>query len=378
MTAPTVASPIRVDEVRDQLITVDEARDRVARSEPLGSYEFTVGDPVEFKVDDSWSDEIDALRDNQLVPAFVRLGAKEFQLTKEALFKANALAGFREAVARDFTGELMAENLNHMLTNTKRGKDRKILTTGDVAATITKSTVTPYSNVQLLDNILQGVEQKYGVGEILVDYKMHHSLTRTAMRLIVPEHRRNIRDTGIDDDTWSVGLEINNSLSGSSSTEIIGYLFRWWCTNGATTVHNGKKWSRKRKSSEADMYAWARAQVDEVLGGLEGELDSVQNTVYQDLTGEFNAMAQDVFNKYGIKLAQQRTIYEIMADQGIFTMYHLMQAITQAANDNTLPVRVQDRLLRTGGDLPHNHAERCSLGALHLEDGDFDDDSDED
>jgi hypothetical protein len=265
-------------------------------------------------------------------------------------------------------GHLVEYNLNYWYRDCPTPSAYQLITFGDLATAVTKETITPYSNLRLLEEVLGGIDQKYGVGEVLVDYKFHHSLTGTHMRLIVPEKRRVITDTGVDDDTWSVGLEINNSLTGDGFTEIIGYLFRWWCTNGQTTIHDGTRWNRKKKNTETDVYAWARDSVDAILGGLEGELDQVQESVEMDLTGNFDVMAANVFKKYSIPLAQQKSIRHRLVDEGSFTMYHLTQAITATANDSSLKPHEVSRLLRAGGDLPHQHTALCDLGSLHLQD----------
>jgi hypothetical protein len=86
--------------------------------------------------------------------------------------------------------------------------------------------INPFSNLRLLERALEGIEAHYGAGEVLVDSKFAHSLRRTDIRLIVPENRRAMHRTGTDDDTWSAGIQLKNSLIGDVQTSIDGYLFR--------------------------------------------------------------------------------------------------------------------------------------------------------
>ncbi len=196
---------------------------------------------------------------------------------------------------------------------------------------------------------------------MLADYKFSHSLRHTHVRLIIPGQTREITDTGTPRDVWSVGLQLNNSLVGAENTQISGYLFRWWCTNGAVdTAASSGIWSRRGTAREAEVYEWARHAVDEVLGGLEPALDAVQHMVHIPIEGHANEVLRDVFNHYRIPVAQRTAIIERMVEAGRLTMYSVMAAITEVANDASMAPSHVDALLRMGGDLPHAATARCN------------------
>lgn len=362
MTAPTIT----VDSMRAKLYTLDQARTRLATTEPISTTPFQVGTDVAFRVGESWNANLESVKATDPVDATVRVNGVDMQLTKEALLEAAAITGLTKAYTGRAPSRLTQDALNFWYRAGLVGKDYQILAANGVASAITKSTLQPFSNLRLLDKVLEGIEDKYGVGEVLVDYKLNHTLNSTSLRLIVPESRRNMEDTGTPDDTWSMGVQLDNSLTGADQTQVSGYLFRWWCTNGATNTHSKGVWSRKSGGQGEEVYDWAKRSVDEILGGLESELDDVQATAYMDLSGDFAAMATDVFNRYKIPLAQRSIITERLIDEGNFTMYALMQAITASANDATMDPKHVSRLLRVGGDLPHVANNRCDLGQLHI------------
>jgi hypothetical protein len=360
-TLTTMTSTVSIDAMRPKLLDLDAAHARLATTEPVQSVPFVASDAIRWIVNEGWNDDIESKKATDLVDAFVRVpNGDVHQLTKEALLEAGAKCGLPKAYVTRSPADLTQVGLNYWYQRGLAGQDFQLLVTGDTVSALTKSTITPFSNLRLMDEIVAGLEDHYGLGEILVDYKLNHSLNETYVRLILPNASRNILGTGTDDDTWSLGVQFRNSLTGKKQTEVSGYLFRWWCTNGATSTHASGIWSRKTDGQGDDVYDWAKRSVDEVLGGLEGALDEIQAMAHMDLTGEMNVMAQDVLNQYKIPLAQRNRIVENLVDEDQMTMYGLMQAVTSAANDATMDTSDIDRLLRVGGDLPHAATnDRC-------------------
>jgi hypothetical protein len=266
-------------------------------------------------------------------------------------------------------GWLTQRNLNYWYQEGLTGQDFQLLMTGGAVAALTTKSTVPFSNVRLLEQVVLGLQERFGLTEILVDYKFNHALNETNVRLILPEVARTLVDTGTDDDTWSLGIQLRNSLMGTKQTEVSGYLFRWWCTNGATSTHStaSEVWNRKTGGQDPEkVYDWARKSVDNVLGGLEGALDEVQALAYEDITGQLHVTAQDIMTQYDIPLAQRNRIEQILLDEPTDTMYSLLQAITAAANELGMNPADVARLLRVGGDIPHASNARCDLGRLHI------------
>jgi hypothetical protein len=172
---------------------------------------------------------------------------------------------------------------------------------------------------------------------------------------------RVITGTRQEDDAWSIGLQFQNSQIGIRPTREDGYLFRYWCANGCTdTLASAGALKRRSVSDPAEAYEWARRSVEEVLGGLEHTLDSIQALTSITLaTGEIGRVLADLYSRHHVPVAQQRAITSGVADlAGDITMYDIMQVITQTANQSDLSPRVVAGLLSLGGHVTHGGA-RC-------------------
>lgn len=358
---------ITVDTMKPKLHTLEHVGDLLAATEPLSTHGFSVG-AATYQISPGWHHGIDAKTGTEPVDATIAIGAHEFALTKDALLEAASICGIRKEYAARCPAFLLEPQLNYwfgedegLRTRRSTACDYQILVAAGNAAAITRSTVQPFSNLRLLEQALDAIDHRYGgTSDVLVDYKFVHTLRRTHLRLIIPEQVRTMEGTGTDNDEWSIGIQLRNSLTGEDRTSLDGYLFRWTCTNGAIDTHTTSGAWTRRGGSEHEVYDWARTAVDDILGGLEPALDAVQALVAMPIDGTANDILRDVFATYRVPLAERSTIIENMIETGgNFTMYAVMNAITQAANDPRLdPTRVEN-LLRMGGDLPHTAASRC-------------------
>src|SRR5690606_3813967 len=102
---------------------------------------------------------------------------------------------------------------------------------------------------------------------------------RVAARFISPV-RKTIQSArgglSVADD-WSIGVQLMTSLSGATRLSLTGYLFAWWCTNGATTTHAATtRFTQRADGTDlVDALEWSSGTVDAVLEGIEHELEAV-------------------------------------------------------------------------------------------------------
>lgn len=359
---------ITVASMKPKLLTLDQVRESLGRTEPLTTCDFAIGDAVRFRLEDDWHHHTDSAEGTDPVRAYIQIGkgpgTNEYQLTKDALLEATSVCGLTKTYSARCPGPLLEPQLNYWFReglSHKPIRDYQLLIAGGNGAAITRASIQPFSNLRLLEQVLHGIEARYGSGEVLADYKFQHSLRKTHLRLIVSEHMRAIHRSGTEGDLWSAGIQVKNSLIGEERTSIDGYLFRWVCTNGQIdTQATSGVWSRRGGSTEQEVYDWARTAVDEVLGGLEPALDAVQALVDIPVAGEANEILRDVFSHYGTPLPERAKIIENMVDTGgQLTMYTVMNAITRVANDANMEPSHVESLLRMGGDLPHAASSRC-------------------
>jgi len=357
---------ITVESMKDRLKTLEEAQEFLAITEPLNTFPFSTGDGIRFHLEPGWNHGIDAMGPMDVIEkAQVRVGedlttAPDFFLTKDALLEFTSQCGLPKPYVSKTPANFIEDQLNYWFRLGMPGKDYKMLVTPDNerVVALTKATITPFSNLRLVDEMLGGIAKMYGEGEVLVDYKFQHDLRNTHLRLIVPESVRTLKHTGTDDDEWSMGIQLKNSLIGAKPTELNGYLFRWTCTNGAIDTHAATG-AFSRRGSDNDVYEWARQAVDQVLGGLEGSLGQVQALAHIPIEGQAKQSLADVFQLYKVPGNLRDKVMEIMVETQELTMYAVMQAITAVANEVDMSFGQIEMMMRAGGDLPHRADSRC-------------------
>lgn len=357
---------VSVEEMRGHLRSVDWVREQLAATEPLAEAPFLTGDvKLQLSETDSDGKEWHQRELTDLAPATLEVsGGEKYALTRQALMELASECHIPRGYQTSVPPWLLTQNVNWWLGTGLGERSLKLLTSGTVdfadagelplARAMCRATISPFSNIKLLDTMIDGLEKKYGKGEILADYKFQHDLESTAVRLIVPGQQRVIAGSQVADDTWSTGIQFKNSLIGLKQTEVSGYLFRWWCTNGAIDTMASSGGFARRGSTESDVMLWAAEMVDEVLGGLEPALDAVQALTAVPVTNEVTAVLGDLFTQHSLPVREQRRIIASMADTDDMTMYGLMQATTQAANLDGLDWRAVESLMMMGGHIIHS------------------------
>ena len=364
-----MSKTLTIDDVRERMVSLGQLTTVLETTEPVQTLEFNVGQGTSFFVGENWNAQIEEKGDQSPVLATISVNGQELGLTKSSLLDCTSAFGMPRGLAQKTPGELLTPTLNYWLGDGEGLGERsfKVLRAGTKARAVTKSALVPFSNLRLLEAAVAGIQKKYGASaEIVADYKFTHGLHQTDFRLVVPEYVRSVDSahaTTESPDNWSVGLSIRNSLTGLGPTEISGYLFRYWCTNGAVDTKSINKWSRRTHNQDPEtVYEWAAAGVDEVLGGLEHTLDQVAELPNVQLAGnlqQVQATLSDTFSRNRIPGVLQTEVLRNMADEADLSMYSVMQAITSVANlDDLDHVNVQ-RLLVAGGELASEHHDRC-------------------
>lgn len=353
---------VTVDDMRSKLISIEQVQTELSKTEPITSDNINSETKILFKFDPEWTDSLDAIPGTAGVDAIMRINGSDHQMTKEAALQAAANFGITGALVKRLPSDLLEKNLNYFYSTgfgVNGAKDYNVLSVQDRVSAFTRSTVVPFSNLALLENAIAGIRSNYGKdAEILADYKFSNSLMQTDIRLIIPESSRDIKDSHMNDvldgnDRWSAGLHLSNSLIGKTQTSLEAYLFRWWCTNGCTTqLADAGVWSRRSDGQQEDVYEWARNAVDDVLGGLEGRFDQIQALTGLNVAGNTNDIVSEIFSRYNVPTSQRTAITENLLESETLTMYSIMNAITQVANDSTLSPARADKLMRIGGDIP--------------------------
>lgn len=351
---------ITLADMESKLLTVEGITQQLQKTEPLTTAVLDGSQKVRFNFDPDWHHGLKTLGGTDVVQVEMSIDGTTHQMTKEATFQAAAAFGLPSTYLNKIPAKYASALMNYHYTTLAEDGAQNVLSVDNVVSAFTRPTLHPFSNLQLLEKVVEGVQNLHGKdATILADYKFANTLQRTDVRLIVPAGLRVISNGGMDDvpegeeDSWMTGVHLSNSLIGKTQTSLEAYLFRWWCTNGATTTLDaGGIWSRRVNGQQDDVYEWARQSVDEVLGGMEGMFDQIQALTQLSVTGTVVDVLKEIFNQYEVPISQRESIQRRLLALPSLTMYSIMQAITEAANDPDLDDRRRDRLMRIGGALP--------------------------
>lgn len=346
-------------DMKEKLYTLDAAKEMLEATEPLGVIPVSREDGTQVKwlFEDDWAANLEGTHGTGVIPASVEVNGVTHPLTKDAVFTASTAFGLPASHARQLPANLIENEMNHWFGPGIAKNSFNLLTVGndETAAALVKASRVPFSNLRLLEALEAQVRSHMGKDtEIMVDYKFNHSLTKTDLRLIIPEFLHTI-DSSTENDQWSAGIHLSNSLTAKSQTRVDPYLFRWVCTNGATSEYGDKnRWNRRSQGQEEqDVLSWARSVVDEVFEGIPQKWSELQKLTQVGIEGNAQDILREVFRTYGVPYTQQNEIISTLADnEGELSMYDLMQSITQLANNPLLKPERVDSLMRIGGSIP--------------------------
>lgn len=351
---------VSIDSMKESLITADEVLESLGTFEPFEVEVVDRGSSLTFNLEPDWNLNYDTLAPTDTVAVTVTGDEDPYPLTKEALAGLSVDAGLPVATLKKAPYDAVQGFLNRVYRSTT--KDVKVLSVDGVLSAVAPATITPYSSVRLAENVIEAIQTRYGSdAEIYADYKFQNTLNRTDVRFIVPDEARRFRHTDMADvphgqhDDWSAGVHLSNSLTGKTQTFVDAYLFRWWCTNGATERNTSVgTWDRRRQSDDdSDVYAWAAHAVDEAMAGMDERFDQIE-ALTQIEVRDANSVVGEVFSQYNLPARQRQRILSTLVGSGDLTLYKVMQAVTEAANEDGLAEKDVERLLRIGGNLYSN------------------------
>jgi hypothetical protein len=335
----------------DQMLTVDEARERLAVTEPLDFITFYTCEPgIEMHYGKGWPDgELTGISSAWLtVP-----DGTVYQLSRQCASQVGSVARVNQKYAEWLPPELLSVNVTWALTEGLRkksgdGVELKILVAGSgrneedtedipLAVAQTRATVEPFSNVELLNAVLLAVRGTLGdefADSALVDYKFFHDLEHTSFRVVIPLAQQVIVGTGTEDDAWCFGIEVSNSLIGLKQTTVSGYLFRFATMAGLTDIEHAAGGFSRRGSTPQAAYNWAAEAAEEILGGIGAAFAGLQALPDHIVDGEYASIMDQYFRQSPVSKEIQLRIVTDLEETPVteLNMYDLAAVSAEAAN----------------------------------------------
>jgi hypothetical protein len=334
-----------------QMLTVAEARERLAVTEPLAFITFFTCEPgIRLHYGKGWPD-------GELTgPASAWLTVPDgtvYQLTRQCASQIGSLARVNLRYAEWLPPELLSVNVTWALTEGLRkksgdGLEVKVLVAGTgrneedtedvpLAVAQTRATVEPFSNVELLNVVLAAIRAQLGdeaADSALVDYKFFHDLEHTSFRVVVPLAQQVVIGTGVEDDAWCFGIEISNSLIGLKQTTVAGYLFRFATLAGLTDIEHSSGGFSRRGSTPQAAYNWASDEAREILGSIESAFAGLHVLPNHIVDGEYGSVMQQYFRLCPVSRDLQLRIVTDLEECPVedVSMYDLAAVSAEAAN----------------------------------------------
>jgi hypothetical protein len=345
--------------------SLTQLENTLQETEPLSGVEFKPDGSTEvtFNLPNGWNQDLTEKEGTFETAATVEMHGEIYSLTKDAALQATSLIGVTRQYAMRTPGSMMAEHLNYWMSHGSEKKSYKLLHANGKGLAFTKGKVVPVSNVQILHMAVEKLSQEFKVDEdqIVVDFKYHHDLRFTQYRLVVAEALDSIESTVRGEpDLWSYGVDVTNSLTAEAPLEIRGYLFNWWNHAGNTSTHaTTGRYSRKGSPTEDGALEWLEESFSHVFADLAHEFVSVSKLPQIDVEGEITPALREIFEKYKVPAKPREDVINLIYSSEDLTMYGVLSAITEAANNPQLTHQDVNRLLQIGGDLPGQATGRC-------------------
>jgi len=372
-------SSVPLDTVNEGLLlTVDDAIGRLAETEPLDSVTLVTGDPdIDITYDKGWFEN---LAPTDPAPVWLDVpGQGQVQLTYQAAQHIGSVCRINKRVQEFFPPRIMRDMVLFALREGLGEHKLKLMTAGTgedpsggevpLVVAQTRDTVTPFSNIRLLQAVLATVRGRLGsevADSARIDYKFWHDLEHTSVRVIFPAAQQVIDGTSTEDDAWCYGIEYSNSLIGLKQTLVNGYLFRFICTNGARDVEHASGGFQRRGSTPEGAYTWAAESTAAILGGLDEAFAAVQELTRHPVDSGGSVVLAQLFRENYVPKEQQAQIAQAMeTETGPLTMYDVMQATTRAANIPGLSWRPAMALMALGGYIAHSGGGLCDGSLPH-------------
>ena len=335
----------------DQMLTVDEARERLAVTEPLDFITFYTCEPgIEMHYGKGWPD-------GELTgPSSAWLTVPDgtvYQLTRQCASHIGSVARVNQKYAEWLPPEMLSANVTWALTEGLRKKsgdgiELKMLVAGTgrdegdtedvpLAVAQARATVEPFSNVELLNVVLLAVRAKLGseaADSALVDYKLFHDLEHTSFRVVIPLAQQVVIGTGTEDDAWCFGIEVSNSLIGLKQTTVSGYLFRFATLAGLVDWDRAGAGFSRRGSTPQAAYNWAGEAAEEILGGIESAFAGLRALPDHIVDGEYGSVMEQYFRLSPVSRDLQLRIVTDLEETPVadVSMYDLAAVSAEAAN----------------------------------------------
>jgi hypothetical protein len=369
----------------DDLLTLAEAREEFAKTEPLASVSF--GTDPEYSATErqvaifgeKWVASAargadDKFIQTEPVQAWLEVPALEgqrFQLTFQAARELGSTCRIPQDLQVSIPSEQQQGLVNWFLAEGLGIRRLKLLLAGTgedehgdpvpLVVAQTRDTVQPFSNLALLDQVLAVVADKFGpqaAARAMVHFTMYHDLERTNFAVVVPEASRAVAG-----DDWAPGIEVTNSCIGLKQTTVTGLALREESSAVVLDAAHSAGGFRRLKSTPEQAYEWTGEASQDVLRAMDVTWANVAELATMATGDHVNTFVESLCAEFRIPNNLVEKVTTVLEEYpGELTMYTLATMFARVANMDELSWRAVEQLTTMAGHLVHSLGARCTAG----------------
>jgi hypothetical protein len=327
--------------------SMQELRDILANAEGLERYNFDpqtgvgrfVIKPETVEVTDPQTGTVTTRERNRIRFAY---NDRDFGLNGDAYLRLGQMLGIPGAYIKKTPHALMVPHMNHWLQN--GAVDHVGFAVSDnIIRLFSKGAVTPVSNYQVLDTLEEVAGRNLEAAHISTN------LFGTSFSVVTDRQAPIAKG-----DIVQTGVRIDNSYAGTSPLTIATYVHRLVCTNGAISVSDVHRYSRRNDDTTPE---WIRAALNEALEAADAEVERVKALRDIKFDGHMSDAMNSIFAEFGVPSALRTQVTNRTIDQGVDNLQDLYNIITDlASNDEAVlaDASMSSRLMRVGGHIAAN------------------------
>lgn len=256
--------------------------------------------------------------------------------------------------------DLQRDWMNEML---RRKRDTGVVRIGQQSGitAVLKPNQVPFE----VGHIVDVAARVLGDGGAVVDYNMSPTefyLDATVPLNIGGRNPQNLGDPQVGDIT-KAGLRFAQNVAQNLAPTVQPYSYRLWCTNGASSVHEGLKIDARGQTVE-EVIAELEAKARLAFGLVEADVTAMydlRNQIVENPEREINRIAREQRLPDRSRLRLIDSLPGLVQDPGRVTMFEIINAATHMANDPSVRTRGGRVALENfAGAVITDHATRCA------------------